>query len=229
MPPIRVLIVDDHAVVRRGLRHLLGTSADMEVVGEAEDAAGALSAAASLQPDVILLDIRLPGISGLQAAPQLRQSVPEARIIVLTTYDDDQYVAEALGSGAHGYILKSASDETVAQAIRAVHQGERLVTPDLMGKVLERFEALSKSRRPALYERAHRQAPRPGPRQKARRGQPRPGRDRSQSPRADLADGGWPMAICRGRACPCPPPGGHKTRLRPCGPSVPKLGTLILL
>lgn len=145
MPPIRVLIVDDHAVVRRGLRHLLGTSADMEVVGEAEDAAGALSAAASLQPDVILLDIRLPGISGLQAAPQLRQSVPEARIIVLTTYDDDQYVAEALGSGAHGYILKSASDETVAQAIRAVHQGERLVTPDLMGKVLERFEALSKS------------------------------------------------------------------------------------
>jgi DNA-binding NarL/FixJ family response regulator len=144
-PLIRVLVVDDHTVVRRGLRHLLATYSDMEVVGEAEDGPSALRAATALRPDVILLDIRLPGPSGFEVTPQLRQLAPSARIIILTTYDDDEYLAKAIGGGAHAYLLKSASDETVAEAIRAVYRGERLVTPSLMGKVLGQLEALSKA------------------------------------------------------------------------------------
>ncbi|MEP7200391.1 MAG: response regulator transcription factor, partial [Chloroflexota bacterium] len=115
---IRILIVDDHSVVRRGLRHLLATYADMQVVGEASDGPSAMQAATTLSPDVILLDIRLPGASGLDIAPQLRQAAPEARIIILTTYEDDEYLVKALGGGAHGYLLKSTSDEHVAEAIR---------------------------------------------------------------------------------------------------------------
>lgn len=142
---IRILIVDDHSVVRRGMRHLLSTCPDMEVVGEAEDGPSALRAAASLAPDVILLDIRMPGASGFEIAPQLRELAPAARIIVLTTYDDDEYLSRALGGGAHGYVLKSASDESVAEAIRAVQRGERVVTPSLVTKVLGQFESLSKT------------------------------------------------------------------------------------
>ncbi len=143
---IKVLLVDDHPVVRRGMRHLLSTCADMEIVGEAEDGPSALRAASSLAPEVILLDVRLPGDSGFEVVPQLRQVVPSARIIMLTTYDDDEYLAKSIGGGAHGYVLKSASDESVAEAIRAVHRGERVVTPSLMGKVLQQFEDLSKTR-----------------------------------------------------------------------------------
>jgi len=143
---IRILLVDDHSVVRRGMRHLLNTCPDMEVVGEAEDGPSALHAAATLLPDVILLDIRMPGVSGFEIAPHVRELAPNARVIMLTTYDDDEYLARALGGGAHGYVLKSASDESVAEAIRSVYRGERIVTPSLMSKVLGQFEALSKTR-----------------------------------------------------------------------------------
>jgi DNA-binding NarL/FixJ family response regulator len=142
---IRVLIVDDHSVVRRGLRHLLATQADMEVVGEAEDGPSALQAATTLAPDVILLDIRLPGASGLDIAPQLRQCAPAARIIILTTYEDDEYLVRAMGNGVHGYLLKSVSDECVAEAIRTVQRGERLVTPVLMNKALNQLARLSQT------------------------------------------------------------------------------------
>jgi DNA-binding NarL/FixJ family response regulator len=142
---IRILVVDDHPVVRRGMRHLLGTCSDMEVVGEAPDGSTALRSAAALEPDVVLLDIRMPGSSGFEIVPQLRQISPSTRVIILTTYDDDEYLAKAIGGGAYGYILKSASDETVAEAIRSVYRGDRLVTPSLMGKVLERFKDLNRS------------------------------------------------------------------------------------
>ncbi len=142
---IRIMVVDDHPVVRRGLRHLLGTCSDMEIVAEAADGQSALRSATSAAPDVVLLDIRMPGSSGFEIVPQLRQIAPSARVIILTTYDDDEYLAKALGGGAYGYILKSASDETVAEAIRSVYRGERLVSPGLMGKVLERFEDLKRS------------------------------------------------------------------------------------
>jgi DNA-binding NarL/FixJ family response regulator len=143
---IRVLLVDDHAVVRRGLRHLLASCADIKVVGEAVDGQSALLAAQTLTPDVILLDIRMPGISGYEVAPRLRKNAPDAKIIMLTTYDDDEYLARSLGGGAHAYLLKSASDETVPEAIRAAQRGQRFVTPSLVGKVLGQFETLSKVR-----------------------------------------------------------------------------------
>jgi DNA-binding NarL/FixJ family response regulator len=143
-PAIRVLLVDDHPVVRRGMRHLLGTYGDMLVVGEAGDGPAALQSAGQLAPDVILLDIRLPDISGFELAAQLREAAPASRVIMLTTYDDDEYLARALGGGAHGYLLKSASDESVAEAIRAVHRGERVITPALTSKVLGQFETLSR-------------------------------------------------------------------------------------
>ena len=143
---IRVLLVDDHAMVRRGLHHLLAACKDIKVVGEAEDGAAALRAAVSLTPDVILLDVRMPGLSGYEVAPQLRAQVPQAKIIMLTTYDDDEYLARSMGSGAHAYLLKTASDETVPDAIRAAQRGERFVTPSLMPKVLGQFAQLSKAR-----------------------------------------------------------------------------------
>jgi len=142
---IRVMVVDDHAVVRRGLRHLLESSADMSVVGEADDGPTGVRLASSLLPDVILLDIRMPGPAGFEVAPQLRAAAPDARIIMLTTYEDDEYIAKSIGGGAHGYLLKSAGDESVADAIRAVYRGERLGTPTLMSKVLGQMERLSRS------------------------------------------------------------------------------------
>jgi DNA-binding NarL/FixJ family response regulator len=142
---IRILIVDDHAVVRRGLRHLLASHTDLEVVGEAGDGPSALQAATRLTPDVVLLDIRLPGASGLDVAPQLRQAAPAVRIIVLTTYEDDEYLVRAMGSGVQGYLLKSTSDEHVATAIRTVMKGERLVTPSLVNKALGQLARLSQT------------------------------------------------------------------------------------
>ena len=142
---IRVLVVDDHAVVRRGLRHLLESSADMSIIGEAEDGPSAVRIAAALLPDVILLDVRMPGPAGYEVAPQLRAASPKSRIIMLTTYEDDEFIARSIGGGAHGYLLKSAGDESVAAAIRAVNRGERLVTPSLMSKVLGQMEKMSRS------------------------------------------------------------------------------------
>ena len=142
MDKIRVLIVDDHAMVRRGLQSLLSLYRDIEVVGEAGDAASAVQAAVELSPEVILLDIRLPGPSGIDAAKRLRKEAPEARIIALTAHDNDEYILEALGAGVRAYLLKSTADETVVETIRLVHQGKRLLSPALMDKVLQQFEDL---------------------------------------------------------------------------------------
>jgi len=142
MDKIRVLIVDDHAMVRRGLQSLLSLYRDIEVVGEAGDAASAVQAAVELSPEVILLDIRLPGPSGIEAAKRLRKEAPEARIIALTAHDNDEYILEALGAGVRAYLLKSTADETVVETIRLVHQGKRLLSPALMDKVLQQFEDL---------------------------------------------------------------------------------------
>ena len=143
MEMIRVLIVDDHPMVRRGLRSLLSLYQDIEVVGEAGDAAAALQAAVTLSPEVILLDIRLPGPNGVEVAYRLRQEVPEAKIIALTAYDNEEYVLSALQAGAQAYLLKSISDETLVETIRLVHQGKRLLSPSLMDTVLRQFEALA--------------------------------------------------------------------------------------
>jgi DNA-binding NarL/FixJ family response regulator len=145
MEDTRVLLVDDHPVVRQGLRSLLSQYRDIRVIGEAEDGLIALELAAQLQPDVILLDIRLAGSSGLNLAQQLRRSRSDSRIIILTSYDDEGYLLQAAQAGVYGYLLKSASAEILAEAIRAVHRGERRLSPTLADKALEQLETLSQA------------------------------------------------------------------------------------
>lgn len=142
---IRVLIVDDHPMVRRGLRSLLSSYSDIQVVGEAEDGAAALQLVASLDPEVILLDIRLPGPDGVEIAHQLHKQAPDAKVIVLTAFDNDEYIAGAFRAGAHAYLLKSTSDETVVETIRQVHQGRHLLSPSLVDKLLQQFESMARA------------------------------------------------------------------------------------
>jgi len=145
MDIIRVLIVDDHPMVRRGLRNLLATQSDIVVVGEAGDAATALQAAVELSPEIILLDIRLPGPDGIEAAYHLRHKLPKAKLIALSAYYNEEYVLGALRAGVAAYLLKNASDDMVVEAIRRVHKGEYLVSPSLMSVVLRRFQDLARA------------------------------------------------------------------------------------
>ena len=123
MSKIRVLIADDHAILRSGLRLLIGSQPDMEVVGEATDGADAVRKAAELRPDVLTLDLDMPGGSGIQAIGQVRQACPRVRVLVLTMHADAAYFRTALAAGASGYVTKSAADVELLTAIRAVHQG----------------------------------------------------------------------------------------------------------
>ncbi len=146
MSSIRVLIVDDHPMVRHGLKSLLSVYADIEVVGEAADGATALESVEHLAPDVILLDIQLPGPNGVQLVSQFLQKAPQAKTVMLTAFNNDEYLLGALSAGAYAYLLKNSSHETVAETIRAVHGGRRLLSPSLIDPVLRQFEALAKAR-----------------------------------------------------------------------------------
>jgi DNA-binding NarL/FixJ family response regulator len=128
---VGVLIVDDHAVVRSGLRLLLSREEDLEVVGEAADAREAVFEVRARKPDVVLLDVTMPGKSGIEAIPDLLKDAPEARILVLSMQDDPSYVREAFAAGAHGYVLKEAADAEVVEAVRQVASGDRYVHPSL--------------------------------------------------------------------------------------------------
>ncbi len=121
MDTIRILVVDDHQVVREGLRHMLELEADMEVVGEAGNAKEALTQVESLSPEVILMDIKMPGVDGIELTRQLKEKQPSSNVIMLTLYDE--YLAEAIEAGAVGYLLKDVKREELIRAIRAVHQG----------------------------------------------------------------------------------------------------------
>jgi two-component system, NarL family, response regulator NreC len=133
---IRVLIVDDHAVVRTGLRRVLDAEPDIETVGEAPDAERAVFAAIESKPDVVLLDVMMPGRSGIEALPSLLQAVPEARVLILSMQDDPRYVREAFEAGASGYVLKEAADTEVVGAVRAVAAGESYVHPALGARLV---------------------------------------------------------------------------------------------
>lgn len=140
---IRVLIADDHAVVREGLRTLIGTEPGMEVVGEAADGVEAVSMARAHQPDVILLDMVMPHKDGLQAIREIKDGNPEARILVLTSFSDDDKVFPAIKSGALGYLLKNASPRTLLRAIRDVHRGEPTMSPAIAIKLVHELQRKS--------------------------------------------------------------------------------------
>src|SRR3972149_1240640 len=132
-----VLLADDHAVLRAGLRLLLNNQTEFEVVGEAASGIEAITLAESLQPDLILLDLSMPGLGGLDSLPQLRRRAPQARILILTMHDDPQYLRQALKSGAAGYVLKKAADVDLLSAARAVLRGEVYVHPSMTRVLLE--------------------------------------------------------------------------------------------
>jgi two-component system, NarL family, response regulator NreC len=134
---IRVLVVDDHAVVRSGLRRILDVEADIETVGEAANAERAIFEAMDHKPDVVLMDVTMPGQSGVEALPAMLQSVPETRVLILSMHDDPGYVRAAFEAGASGYVLKEAADSEVVAAVRAVAAGQRYVHPVLGAKLIE--------------------------------------------------------------------------------------------
>jgi DNA-binding NarL/FixJ family response regulator len=139
--PIRVLIVDDHSVVREGLRAFLELQAGLEVVGEAADGEEAIEAGARLRPDVILMDLVMPQLGGVAAMRRLREQVPGARIIVLTSFLDDDKLLPALRAGAAGYLLKNAEPHEIARAVRAAHAGEALLDPVVAARLVETLAA----------------------------------------------------------------------------------------
>ncbi len=141
--PIRVLLVDDHPVVRHGLVNLLAGHPDIEVVGEAEDGTQVLPLIPDLKPDVLLLDIKMKGQSGIEAARRVRIAYPEVKIVILTTYNDEDYVHQALEAGVDGFLLKSVSHETLPDSIRAVMDGEKLISPSLVSNVVSNYQKLA--------------------------------------------------------------------------------------
>lgn len=136
---IRVLLVDDQAMVRAGLRMILDSEPDIEVVGEVDDGQGAAAAVIEHRPDVILMDIRMPGMDGLTATREVIAAYPEAKVVVLTTFDLDDYVYGALRAGASGFLLKSADGDTLVNAVKVVARGEALLAPEVTRRVIEEF------------------------------------------------------------------------------------------
>ncbi|MEO7422148.1 MAG: response regulator transcription factor [Ornithinibacter sp.] len=139
MAVLRILVVDDHPVVRGGLRALIGTLDGLEVVGEAEDGESAVREAQLLRPDVVLMDVRMPGGDGIEATRRIRASVPDTAVLVLTMHDDDATVFTAMQAGARGYLLKGASQDEIVGAVRGVVAGQLVFGPGVAARVLAYF------------------------------------------------------------------------------------------
>ncbi len=146
---VRLMVVDDHTLFRRGLVALLASDASLAVVGEASDAGEAVRKAAALQPDVILLDNHLPGVTGIQALPGLKEATPQARIILLTVSEDEQDLQAALRGGAHGYLLKTIEGDLLAQAIHRAMRGEPVISSEMTGKLVSAFQSSTTPPAPA--------------------------------------------------------------------------------
>lgn len=143
METIRILIADDHAFVREGTRRILEQEPDLEVVAEAGDGEEAVKLACDLKPDVALVDVAMPRIDGIEATRRIKAQCPAVAVLVLSAYDDDQFVFGLLEAGAAGYLLKSVRGQEIVDAIRAVHAGESVLHPSVARKVLNRFAGVS--------------------------------------------------------------------------------------
>ncbi|MCJ7832575.1 MAG: response regulator transcription factor [Actinobacteria bacterium] len=141
---LKVLIVDDHALFRRGLQMVLEQEADIEVIGEAADGSEAVAKAQELMPDVVLMDVRMPKRSGIEATHEIRDLLPHAKILMLTISDEEADLYDAIKAGASGYLLKEISIEEVADAIRSVWAGQSRISPSMASKLLNEFAAMSK-------------------------------------------------------------------------------------
>ncbi len=143
MPPIRILLVDDQTMFRSGMRMLLSSQPDFEVIGEAADGEEALQKCTSLKPDVVLMDLRMPVLDGAAATRRLRAILPNVRVIVLTTFDEDAAIFDGLRAGAIGYLLKDAPTDKLYEAIRAAARGETVLQPSVAARVVAQFTRLS--------------------------------------------------------------------------------------
>ncbi|OLR89885.1 response regulator [Actinokineospora bangkokensis] len=138
---ITVLLVDDHPVVRQGLRGMLAAEPDLDVVGEAGSGAEAVATARALRPDVVLMDLRMPGLDGAGATARITAELPGTRVVVVTTYETDADILRAVEAGAAGYLLKDASRAELAAAVRAAHRGETVLAPSVAGRLVHRVRA----------------------------------------------------------------------------------------
>ncbi len=149
MTPIRVLLADDHHVVREGLATIVDLEDDMTVIGQAGDGIEAVRLTMALTPDVVLMDLQMPNMDGAEAIRRIRQQLPDVRVLILTTYADEEHVLAGIKAGAHGYLLKDASPETLLDSIRAVYRGESSLGSVVAATVLTRFRDMMAGGEPA--------------------------------------------------------------------------------
>jgi len=139
---IRVLVADDHPVVREGLSTIVDVEDDITVVGQASDGAEALRLARQLRPDVVLMDLKMPNVDGVEAIKRIRGELPETHVLILTTYADEEYIVDGIRAGARGYLLKDASPDELVRAVRLVARGESLLQPTVAARVLDKLSEL---------------------------------------------------------------------------------------
>ena len=140
MAKIRIVLADDHVILRQGTRQLLEHEPDMEVVGEASDGAEAVQLVSKLKPDIVIIDVAMPRMNGIEATKKIKEILPGTKILVLTGYDYDEYIFSLLEIGAAGYLLKDVSGDDLVGAVRAVYQGEPVLHPTVMRKLMNRFK-----------------------------------------------------------------------------------------
>ena len=150
---MKILLCDDQAVIRDGLEMLLTLEKDFQVVGTAQDGAEAVELAAQKQPDLILMDLKMPGTNGIEATRQIRARFPEMKILVLTTYDDDEWVFDAIRAGASGYLLKDTPRQKIIEAIRGTMEGKSFVDPAIAGKLMNQVASNQKQPTSLLVEK----------------------------------------------------------------------------
>ncbi len=153
MDTIRVLLVEDHTIVRKGLRSLLDSEIGIKIVGEAEDGREAVRKAEKLQPDVVVMDIAMPGLNGLEATRQIKKRFPGMKIIILTVHANEEYVLQTLRTGASGYLVKKAAPADLIEAIQAVYKGDSFLSPSISKTVIDEYirQAETKSERDIIY------------------------------------------------------------------------------